>query len=409
MSNGARLPLQGVRICDFSWAIAGPATTKHLALFGAEVIKIETRTRLDGARLANPFFEGRPGVNRSAYFANHNLNKLSIRLEMSKPEAKDIVLRLLGVCDVVVESFSSGVLSRMGLDYPALAKIKPDLVMLSLSMQGQTGPYASHLGFGRTLSGLVGIDNLTGFPESNPGGPNQPYTDLVVPWFASTALIAALRRREATGQGQYLDLSQLEASMHFLAPALLDYSANGRDEIRQGNRVAYAAPHGVYPCKSDIQQGRWVAIAAETDGQWADLCRAMGRDDLAQDERFATLLRRKRNEDELDSTIADWTMDMEPQEAAAMLRDAGVPAAEVATGRTLYDDPQLKHRGFFRSMDHPTIGAYQYYATSFRAPNMVPAERRAPQLGEHNGYVLAEVLGMNVDEVEALEEQGILN
>ena len=195
------MPLAGVRVVDFSWAVAGPVTTKLLALFGAEVIKIESRVRIDGGRLGTPFLEGKPGINKSGYFANHNTSKRSIRLDLSKPEAKEIAKRLAAVADVVAESFSAGVIERHGLGYEELCKVKADLVMISLTMQGQTGPFASHVGFGRTLAGLAGFDHLTGWPASNPAGPNQPYTDLVVPWFAASAVVSALRRRDRTGQG----------------------------------------------------------------------------------------------------------------------------------------------------------------------------------------------------------------
>ena len=268
------LPLAGVRVVDFSWAVAGPATTKLLALFGADVIKIESRVRLDGGRLGTPFLEGRPGINKSGYFINHNTSKRSIRLDLSKPEAKEIVKRLVAGADVVAESFSAGVINRLGLGYGELSKVKADLVMISLTMQGQTGLFAGHVGFGRTLAGLAGFDHLTGWPESNPAGPNQPYTDLVVPWFAASSVVSALRRRDCTGQGQYLDLSQLEAALHFLAPSLLDFTANGVVQERAGNRVPGAAPHGVFPAAGD---DRWVAVAVTSDAEWRSLCAAMGR------------------------------------------------------------------------------------------------------------------------------------
>ena len=401
-----RLPLEGIRVVDFSWALAGPVTTKFMALYGAEVVKIETRTRLDGARLANPFFEGKPGVNRSAYFANNNSNKLSLRLDLSKPEARDIARRLVAVADVVAESFSMGVLNRWGLDYPELAKTRPDIIMISLTMQGQTGRYAPHLGFGRTLSGLVGIDHLTGFPNSNPSGPNQPYTDLVVPWFAVSSLITALERRNATGQGTYIDLSQLEAAMHFLAPAVLDFEVNHHDQVRQGNRVSYAAPHGVYRCKGDIPQGRWCAIAVETDAQWKALCGAMGMPRLAEDARFSTLLARKRHEDELDRTIEVWTSGQEAKDAAALLKKAGVPAAEVATGKVLFEDEHLKACGFFRKFEHPTIGQHWYNSPSFHFSDLQLDHRRGPTLGEHDEYIFCEVLGMDKSESKRLRETG---
>ena len=398
------LPLAGMRVVDFSWAVAGPVTTKLLALFGAEVIKIESRVRIDGGRLGTPFLQGKPGINKSGYFANHNTSKRSIRLDLSKPEAKEIAKRLAAVADVVAESFSAGVIERQGLGYEELCKVKADLVMISLTMQGQTGPFASHVGFGRTLAGLAGFDHLTGWPASNPAGPNQPYTDLVVPWFAASAVVSALRLRDRTGQGQYLDLSQLEAALHFLAPSLLDYTANGNVQQRVGNRVPGAAPHGVFPCAGG---DRWVAIAVTCDAEWRSLCAAMGQEPLADDSRFATLLARKEHEDALEAIIAAWT---EPQTAEAVadrLTTVGVGAAVVARGEDLHRDPHLTARGHLHVLEHPVMGARTHTAPSFHFSDMRLDHRRAPLFGEHEDEVFGGLLGMSPSEIERLRAEGV--
>ncbi|MEE9285875.1 MAG: CoA transferase [Dehalococcoidia bacterium] len=404
-----RFPLDGVRVVDFCWAVAGPVTTKFLALFGAEVIKIESRTRLDGSRLGFPFIEGRPGVNKSGYYANHNPAKLSVRLDLAKPEGREVARRLVRVADVATESFSVGVMERWGLDYPELTKVKQDLIMISLAMQGQTGRYARHVGFGRTLAGLAGIDNLTGWPDGAPAGPNQPYTDLVVPWFAVTSVLAALRHRQRTGRGQHIDLAQLEAAMHFLAPAALDYSVNGRTMTRDGNRAVGAAPHGVYPCEADPASGGtgWCAITVLNDAHWRNLCNAIGQSELASDQRFATLLRRKANEAELDAIVEAWTSARGADEAAETLQRAGVPAAVVATGRDLHQDPQLRHRDHLHVLEHPVMGQRTYSRPSFRMSEASFDHRRASLLGEHNDYVFGEILGMSAEELADLQQQGI--
>ncbi len=398
------LPLAGVRVVDFSWAVAGPATTKLLALFGADVIKIESRVRIDGGRLGTPFLEGRPGINKSGYFINHNTSKRSIRLDLSKREAKEIVKRLVAVADVVTESFSAGVIERLGLGYGELSKVKADLVMISLTMQGQTGPFGGHVGFGRTLAGLAGFDHLTGWPESNPAGPNQPYTDLVVPWFAASAVVSALRRRDRTGQGQYLDLSQLEAALHFLAPSLLDFTANGVVQERAGNRVPGAAPHGVFPCAGD---DRWVAVAVTSDAEWRSLCSVMGQESLAEDARFSTLLTRKENEDALEAIIAAWTRPQTAEDVVDRLTGAGVGAAVVARGEDLHHDPQLGARGHLRVMEHPVMGARTHSAPSFRLSEMELDHRRAPLFGEHEEEVYGGLLGMSSGEIERLRSEGV--
>ena len=398
------LPLTGVRVVDFSWAVAGPATTKLLALFGADVIKIESRVRIDGGRLGTPFLEGRPGINKSGYFINHNTSKRSIRLDLSKPEAKEIVRRLVAVADVVAESFSAGVIERLGLGYGDLSKLKSDLVMIGLTMQGQTGPYAGHVGFGRTLAGLAGFDHLTGWPSGNPAGPNQPYTDLVVPWFAASAVVSALRRRDRTGQGQYLDLSQLEAALHFLAPSLLDFTANGVVQERAGNRVPGAAPHGVFPCAGG---DRWVAVAVTSDAEWRALCAAMGQGSVADDARFSTLLARKENEDALEAIVAVWTRAQTAEAVVDRLTAAGVGAAVVARGEDLHRDPHLAARGHLRVMEHPVMGARTHSAPSFRLSEMELDHRRAPLFGEHEEEVYGGLLGMSSGEIERLRSEGV--
>ena len=400
------LPLSGMRVVDFCWAIAGPVTTKHLALLGAEVIKVESRSRLDGGRMGTPFLEGKPGVNKSGYFANHNASKLSVRMDMTNPKSVALAKELVKTADIVSESFSAGVISRWGLGYDELRKIKPDLVMISLSMQGQTGPFSKHVGFGRTLSALAGIDHLTGWPNSKPAAPNQPYTDLVVPWFAVTTIISALRERNLTGKGQYIDLAQIEAVLHFLAPAVLDYTANGTVEERNGNYSAGAAPHGVFPCKGT---DRWCAIAVQTDSQWRNLCHAIGKPELEKDPRFATLLRRKENEAELDAIVGQWTSALDTDEAVDRLKGSGVPAAVVAAGEDLHKDPQLKHRGHLRVFEHPVMGQRTYSAPSFRMSETPPDHRRAPLLGEHDEYVYHEIMGLSHAEIDALRNEGVFN
>ncbi len=404
-STPKALPLAGIRVVDYCWAVAGPVVTKYLAMMGAEVIKIESRARLDGARLGNPFLEGKPGVNKSGYFATHNPSKMSVRMDISKPEAQALIRRLVARADIVSESFSTKVLREHNLHYEEMKKVKADIIMISLTMQGQTGPFAHHVGFGRTLGGLAGFDHLTGWPNSNPAAPNQPYTDLVVPWFAVASIVAALRHRNATGLGQYIDMSQLEAGEHFLEPALLDYFVNGRSEKRVGNRTPGAAPHNVYPCQGT---DRWVAIAVMNDAMWTALCQAMGKPGIAIDERFATLLARKRNEEALDHITGEWTRPQTVEEVVAKLRGAGVSTGAVARGEDLHSDAQLKHRGHLRIVEHPVLGKPTQVWPSFRSDEMEPEMRRAPLLGEHTHHVCREILGLPPEEITRLEEAQVL-
>ena len=238
------LPLDGIRVVDFSWIGVGPISTKYLADHGAEVIRVESWAHPDGLRYGPPHAEGVIGENRSYFFAACNTSKYSVTLNLTKPEARDLARRLVATADVVTESFTPGVMRKWGLDYEHLVQLKPDLIMLSTCMQGQTGPHALYPGFGNLMAGLLGFYELTGWPEGEACAIYGAYTDFIAPRFVSLCLLAALEYRRRTGQGQYIDGAQSEASLHFLAPALLDYTANGRVMQRQGNRDPHMAPHG---------------------------------------------------------------------------------------------------------------------------------------------------------------------
>ncbi len=398
-------PFKGLRIVDFAWLIAGPLPGKYFGMYGAEVIRIESRKRVDGARMQAPFQGGKPGMNRSGSYANTNANKLDIGLDMSNPKGLEIARQLVSTADVVVENFAPGVMKKWGLDYEGVHRLRPDAIMISLSMQGQSGPAAHGKGVGHMLQGLVGINQLSGWPEGAPVGPAEPYTDLTVPWFAIISIIAALEQRMKTGQGQYIDLSQYEVGLYYVAPALLDYEVNGRIQTRTGNRVAEAAPHGVFHCQG---QERYVAIAVHTDQEWKAFCQAIGSPAWTREPRFSTFPLRKQNEDELDRLVSEWTSQRAPEQVMDTLQKAGVAAGTVARGQDLHQDPQLKARGHFWPLEHPTMGLRPYDGPAFRlskAPaRMVPA----PLLGQHTEFVCKQVLGMPDGEFKQLTEAHIL-
>src|SRR3990172_18798 len=242
--------LAGVRVADFSWVGVGPFAAKYLADHGAEVIKIESLSHLDQTRLHPPFKDDRFELEYSANFAMWNSSKLSATLNLSNPKARELAKRLVAISDVVTESFTPRVMKKWGLDYEELRQVKPDIIMISMTTQGQTGPHALHPGAGGTLPGLIGLTNLTGWPDRAPVvGP--PYTDWIATQFSALAILGALAYREETGQGQYIDLSQTEASIHALAPTILDFTANGREQERRGNRHPSATPHRPYPCQGE--------------------------------------------------------------------------------------------------------------------------------------------------------------
>ncbi|MFN3974409.1 MAG: CaiB/BaiF CoA transferase family protein [Dehalococcoidia bacterium] len=399
-------PLEGIHVLDFTWVGVGPMTTRYLADFGATVVKIESSTRLDTLRRGGPFKDNKPGVNRSGYFTNYNCNKLSVAINMATPKGRDLARRLVPWADVVAENFTAGQMEKWGLGYDDLRRIKPDIIMLSACMFGRGGPYSTHPGFGPMLTALTGFTYLTGWPDRDPTGPYGAYTDFIVPRFAAAFLLSALDLRRRTGQGMHLDMSQLEAGIHLLTPAFLDYFANGRIMERKGNQDSAAVPNGVYPCQGE---DRWVALACWRPQHWEGLRQAMGNPLWTQDPRFATFLGRKAHEEELDRYIARWTS-LFPQEGVVeRLRTRGVPAAPVHDLPGLFADPNLSARGYWVPLEHPEIGLQHYDGLEFRlSASPAQFEHPAPLLGQHTREVLHAILGMADDEIDALAAEGVL-
>jgi crotonobetainyl-CoA:carnitine CoA-transferase CaiB-like acyl-CoA transferase len=273
------LPLKDVKICDFMWVMAGPASTRILADYGATVVRIESPTRVDTARTLQPYYGNQFGPDSSGLFANCNAGKFGISLDLGNPAARGVVHDLVRWADVVTESFSPKAMRAWGFDYETLRRINPGLIMLSSCLMGQTGPLAKIAGFGNMAAAISGFTNLTGWPDRPPSGVFGAYTDYVAPRFTAMAILAALDYRRRTGDGQYIDQSQAECAIHFLGPAILNYTVNGRVEQRVGNSDTAFAPHGVYPAAGD---DNWVAIVCRDDDDWRRLCAAMENEDLAR-------------------------------------------------------------------------------------------------------------------------------
>jgi benzylsuccinate CoA-transferase BbsF subunit len=390
---------EGVKVLDFCWVAIGPMTTRYLSDFGARVVRVESIHRVDTLRTATPVKDGIPGTNRSAYFANYNCGKESLALNMAQPRARELAKELAKWADVVTENFTPGVMDRWGLGYNDLKAVNPGLIMFSATMQGHGGPFSDQPGFGPVLTALSGHTHLTGWPDRIPTSPYGAYTDFLLPHMAIAAIAAALDHRHRTGEGQHLDLSQLEGSLYFVAPPLMDYAANGRVQIRQGNTHPTYAPHNAYPCKGD---DRWCAIACRDDSEWQALCRVLGQPHLSQDPRFATAQTRKENSTALDEIIARWTRELDPFDVMARCQEAGVPAGVAQTSEDLFNDPQLKHRGHFVYLDHPEIGRHAYDANCFRLPESPPQYRPAPLLGQHTRQVCRDILGLTEAEIDDL-------
>jgi len=401
------LPLDDVKILDFMWVIAGPSATRVLADHGATVVRIESTQRIDTARTLAPFHDGRPGPERSALFHSTNAGKLMMTLDPTIPEGRSVVLDLVRWADVVTESFKPGVMRSWKLDYPVLRAVKPDLVMLSTCLMGQTGPWASFAGYGNLAAAVSGFSNLGGWPDRPPAGPFSAYTDYVSPRFIAVAILAALEHRRRTGAGQYIDLSQAEASLHFLGPALLDHAVNGRLPERMGNRDPVCVPHGVYPA---LGTDRWVAIAVEGDAEFAALCTVMERGDLAADARFATLDGRRMHADLLDAELARWTRAREADDAARQLQARGVAASAVLDSVGLCADAQLAHRGHFLTVPHAGLGRTTIEGPRFRlsrTPARLPDD--APTYGRDTARVLTDLLGYDEARITALVASGALD
>jgi crotonobetainyl-CoA:carnitine CoA-transferase CaiB-like acyl-CoA transferase len=391
--------LIGLKVLDFTWIYAGPAATRYLADYGATVIRIESSKRLDATRTVAPFKDGRPGIERSAIYCNLNIGKYDLSLNLARPEAREIVKRLVRWAEVVIENFSPKVMRAWGFDYESLREIKPDLIMLSACLNGQTGPDRMLAGYGTMGACMAGFGELTGWPDRPPAAPFSAYTDFTSPKFITGALLAALDHKRRTGEGQYIDVSQVEAPMHLLTRAVLDYTVNGRIQTRMGNALRDYAPTGVYPC---LGNDRWVALAAPTDAVWRSLCSMSGRG-WDRDAHFATGSARLENRAALDDAIGSWTSGFDSGALEEMLQAARVPVHRVSTSADVMADPQLEARGHIVLLDHPQLGAVPVETSRMRF-SRTPASAAwpGPEIGQHNNYVLRELLGLVDDEIMKL-------
>jgi crotonobetainyl-CoA:carnitine CoA-transferase CaiB-like acyl-CoA transferase len=400
------LPLEDVKILDFMWVLAGPGVTRVLADYGATVVRIESTHRTDPTRTVGPFQNNKSGAESSGLWANNNAGKYGITLDLANEAARTIVFDLVQWADVVCEAFSPKAMRAWGFDYESLRQVKPDLIMMSTCLMGQTGPLSRFAGFGNLAAALCGFYNLVGWPDRLPSGPFSAYTDYIAPRFGAAALMAALIHKKLTGHGQYIDQAQAESALHFLTLPIVDFSANGRSYQPIANRDLYHAPHGVYAAAGD---DRWVAIACRTDADWRALCQVMEQPELIADSRFSSFAARQANHEVLDRLINQWTRGLQPHEIERRLQARKVPAHVVQTPQDLYDDPQLHHRNHFIQVPHPQLGTTWVENSRFRL-SRTPArvERAAPTLGEHNQYVLEQILGYNEERIAELVAGGAL-
>jgi benzylsuccinate CoA-transferase BbsF subunit len=396
----------GTTILELGAGAAGPVATRYFADHGATVIRVESRQRPDFLRTLRLTPTSPGGLDGAHHFAVLNANKLSVALNLSRPQGVAVARRLALRVDAVAENFAPGAVAKWGLDYGSLVKERPDLVMISTCLNGQTGPERHYPGFGGQGSALAGFNHLTGWPDREPVGPFGTITDSLSPRFAALLLASALLHRARTGEGQHIDLSQVEGGIVCLTESIITYTANGDVLGRLGNRSPHAAPHGVFPCAGT---DRWVAIVVHDDDDWRRLVRALGEPPWAADAAFATTPGRLARADEIERRLAEWTRDQAPAAVAERLQAAGVEATPVEDFADLHEDPQLAHRGHFRPVEHAVLGRHPVETHAIRFSAMEPRlHSPAPRLGEHTEHVLREILGMPLEEVERLRAAGVL-
>ena len=399
--------LSGVKVLDLTHYIAGPYCTKLLADYGAEVIKIERPGLGDGSRRVGPFYGDDPHPEKSGHFLYLNTNKLGVTLNMKSRTGIKIIKQLVKESDILVENFSPGVMERLGLDYDVLKKINPKIIMMSMPALGSSGPDKDYLAFGQTIDCLSGMDYRTGYEGEEPMlQSGLSYGDPLSGMNAAFACLSGLRHRNRTGQGMHMELSQVEGLIAFNADAVMDYTMNGRVQERMGNRHPSMTPHNCYPCRGENQ---WVTIAIPSDAAWKRFCEAIENPSLSEDSRFSDPLSRVDNRKELDDIIGEWTLKRDHYKVMQILQDADVPAGPVLNAKELLEDPHLNERGIFETVDHPVAGPHPYvgmYAKLSKTPGSI--RKAAPCLGEDNGYVLGELLGVSEEEIDQLEKDGII-
>ncbi len=401
----------------------GSVATRLLADFGAEVIKIENRTRIDTPRKL-PLYKGETARNfgeevvgadpdKGGLFNNYSRNKLGVTIDMRSAEGRRLAERLIEASSVVTENFAPGVMERWGLSYERIRELRPDVIYARMSGYGHSGPHASYRSYGPVVQAVSGLSYISGLPGREPSGWGLSYMDNQAAFYNSAAILMAIRRRAMTGEGTEIDVSAVETGIGLLGPVLLDVTVNGRVTrglgYPTGNRLEHpeAAPHGIYPARGE---DRWVAIAVFTDEEWERFADVIGRPAWAHDERFATRRSRWANQDALDKHVAAWTVLRDRYEVTKLLQDAGVRAGAVQTAEDLNEaDPQLEHRGVFFEMDHPVIGEARFEGVPIRFSALGADNwRSGPLLGEDNDYVFKKLLGVGDDEYASLTAAGVI-
>jgi benzylsuccinate CoA-transferase BbsF subunit len=401
--------LDGITVCDFSWVGAGPISTNVLGQCGAEVIKIESKNRIDILRMGGPFKDGiADGIERSGYFAGRNPNKKGVSLNMSHPKARDVAVRLIKKSDIVINNFRVGQMEKWNLGWADIKEIDPRIIYVTMSLQGLEGPHKSFMGFGVNLNALCGLTELSAFPGQAPFGTGTNYTDhVMVPTHTLFGIMAALLQREKTGIGQTVAVSQLASAICMKPTDSMAYSANGEILKPLGFGDRDMAPHGVYTA---LGYRKWIAIAVAVEQEWEALKKVMGNPTWVEDSKFSSLALRKQNEEELNRHMEEWTKWQYAEDLFERLCDKGVRAGIVNDARGVIEDKHLKARDFWVYLDHPVVGITLYN----RAPmvfSQTPIQMKtaAPMLGQHTKEVLTGLLEYNESEVDQMVSEGVLS
>ncbi|PKB79561.1 MAG: hypothetical protein BZY88_12735 [SAR202 cluster bacterium Io17-Chloro-G9] len=407
-------PLSGYRVLDFGWVLAGAIPGMVLADMGAEVIKVETRQRMDYMRLGRPIIGSEPDPEQHPMFHNVNRSKLSIALNTTKPQAIDLIKKLVAHCDVVIENFSPGVMDRLGVGYDVMSGIRPGLVMASLSSNGQTGPLRDLRAYAPSIGALAGLDSTLGYGDGGDDGetPGRPlgvkhaYADVCAALHAVFAVLSALYQRRHTGQGQYIDLSMLRATVATMGAGLMEYEMTGRVMRPRGNYDPVMAPYGNFPCQGDDS---WLSVAVRTEEEWQGLKQAMGNPDWADTPEFASRYSRLRNRQVLDEHLGRWTAGRNAGETAERLQSHGVAAIPVMGAEDRLFNEHFRERGLYSDIEHPSLGAEPIFNIMWKLSETPPSIRRhAPLLGEHNQEIFGGLLGLSSEEIHQLEEDQVL-
>jgi len=399
------LPLDGIRVMDLGQFIAMPFCTLWLAWLGAEVISVESRRR-STSRTAPPFADGHGrDPNASGYFNFLHGNKKSCTVDMTTAAGRELVRQLAGKVDVVVDNFSTGVLEKLGLSYDSIVKINPSVIMASNGAFGRTGPMRNSRGLHSAVNLFSGVADVTGYVGSHPRILGGVIPDPFSGTYGNFAILAALRHRKRTGEGQFIDLAMYEAMMTFIPEAVIDYTLNGIEPERVGNRDTDKAPHGIYPCKD---HDTWLALSVETDKEFTAFCGVAQQPGWSTDPRFQTVAARQENVAALDLAVESWTRGQDVHAATDALQAAGVAAGPVLRIDELLDDEQLNERGLVISTDHPVVGKRRQFGIPWRMDSLGVEYRRAPLVGEHTHETLTKLLGIDEATYARLEADGVL-